>query len=69
MNDNFNPEEMPVLNLNTTGTTRYEASRFLDTPEAIAAYLVESMKADDTESLIHALAEVEKTLSRQRSRD
>ncbi|WP_418325482.1 hypothetical protein [Pseudomonas brassicacearum] len=68
MNDKFNPEDMPVLNLNTTSTTRYEASRFLDTPEAIAAYLAESMKADDTESLTHALAEVEKTLSRQRCR-
>ncbi|MGO4321674.1 addiction module antidote protein [Pseudomonas sp. KB_12] len=60
MSEKFNPEDMPVLNLNTTGTTRYEASRFLDSPEAIAAYLAESMKADDTESLIHALAEVAK---------
>lgn len=60
MSDKFNPEDMPVLNLGTTGTTRYEASRFLDTPEAIAAYLAESMKADDTEGLIHALAEVAK---------
>ena len=68
MNDKFNPEDMSVLNLNTTSTTRYEASRFLDTPEAIAAYLAERMKADNTESLIHALAEVEKILSRQRFR-
>ncbi|MCG6575126.1 putative addiction module antidote protein [Pseudomonas sp. AF32] len=60
MSDKFNPEDMPVLSLGTTGTTRYEASRFLDTPEAIAAYLAESMKADDTEGLIHALAEVAK---------
>ncbi|WP_460109524.1 addiction module antidote protein [Pseudomonas sp. H3_E06] len=60
MSEKFNPEDMPVLNLGTTGTTRYEASRFLDTPEAIAAYLAESMKADDTEGLIHALAEVAK---------
>ncbi|KKA06637.1 transcriptional regulator [Pseudomonas ogarae] len=60
MSDKFNPEDMPVLSLNTTGTTRYEASRFLDSPEAIAAYLAESMKANDTESLIHALAEVAK---------
>ncbi|WP_235582548.1 hypothetical protein [Pseudomonas brassicacearum] len=68
MNDKFNPEDMSVLNLNTTSTTRYEASRFLDTPEAIAAYLAERMKADNTESLIHVLAEVEKILSRQRFR-
>ncbi|AEV62265.1 addiction module antidote protein [Pseudomonas ogarae] len=60
MSDKFNPEDMPVLSLNTTGTTRYEASRFLDSPEAIAAYLAESMKANDTESLIHALSEVAK---------
>lgn len=60
MSDKFDPENMPVLSINTTGTTRYEASRFLDTPEAIAAYLAESMKADDTEGLIHALAEVAK---------
>ena len=60
MSNKFNPEDMPILSLNTTGTTRYEASRFLDNPEAIAAYLAESMKADDTESLIHALAEVAK---------
>ncbi|AXA53105.1 hypothetical protein ACNT2N_22925 [Pseudomonas thivervalensis] len=68
MTDKFNPEDMPVLNLNTTGTTRYGASRFLDTPEAIAAYLAESMKADDTKNFIHALAEVEKSLSRHRCR-
>jgi probable addiction module antidote protein len=61
MSDKFNPEDMPVLNLNTTSTTRYEASRFLDNPEAIAAYLAESMKAADTEGLIHALAEVAKS--------
>lgn len=56
----FNPEDMPILSLNASGTTRYEASRFLDSPEAIAAYLAESMKAGDTEGLIHALAEVAK---------
>jgi len=38
MSDKFNPEDMPILSLTTTGTTRYEASRFLDSPEAIAAY-------------------------------
>jgi len=60
MSSKFNPENMPVLSLSTTGTTRYEASRFLDTPEAMAAYLAESMKADNAESLIHALAEIVK---------
>jgi len=51
MRNKFNPEEMPVLSLDTTGTTRYEASRFLDNPEVIAAYLAEIMKAEDTRSL------------------
>ncbi|WP_330212763.1 addiction module antidote protein [Pseudomonas sp. Z18(2022)] len=60
MSDKFNPEEMPILSLTTTGTTRYEASRFLDSPEAIAAYLAESLKTGETEGLIHALAEVAK---------
>jgi hypothetical protein len=60
MSDKFNPEEMPILSLDTTGTTHYEASRFLDSPEAMAAYLAESLKTGDTEGLIHALAEVAK---------
>lgn len=61
MSQKFNPEGMSILNLNTTSTTRYEASRFLDNPDAIAAYLAESTKADDAEGLIHALSEVAKT--------
>ena len=68
MNDKFSPDDMPILNLNTTSTTRYDVSRFLDTPEAIAVYLAESIKANDTESFIHALTEVEKALSHQRYR-
>jgi DNA-binding phage protein len=51
MRNKFNPEDMPVLSLDTTDTTRYEASRFLDNPEVIAAYLAEIMKAADTGSL------------------
>ena len=61
MNDrNFNPEDMPILDLDTGGTSRYEASRFLDTPEIISAYLTESMKAQDPHILMQALAEVAK---------
>lgn len=61
MNDrNFNPEDMPILDLDTGGTSRYEASRFLDTPEVISAYLTESMKAQDPHILMQALAEVAK---------
>lgn len=61
MNDrNFNPEDMPILDLDTGGTSRYEASRFLDTPEVISAYLTQSMKAQDPHILMQALAEVAK---------
>lgn len=55
----FNPEDMPILDLGTSGTSRYEASSFLDTPEMMAAYIAESMKAGDT-AFIHALGEVAK---------
>jgi DNA-binding phage protein len=55
----FNPEDMPILNLDTSGTSRHEASRFLDSPETMAAYITESMKASDT-ALVHALSEVAK---------
>jgi probable addiction module antidote protein len=55
----FNPEDMPILNLDTSGTSRYEASHFLDSPEVMAAYIAESMKAGDT-ALVHALGEVAK---------
>ncbi|MDU8498577.1 putative addiction module antidote protein [Pseudomonas syringae] len=57
---NLNPEDMPILNLDTSGTSRYEASRFLDSPETISAYLAESMKAKDPELLMKALSEVAK---------
>lgn len=56
----FNPKDMPILELNTSGTSRYEASRFLDNPEAISAYLAESMKENDPELLMWALSEVAK---------
>lgn len=39
---NFNPEDMPILDLDATGTRTYEASRFLDSPETISAYLAHS---------------------------
>lgn len=55
----FNPEDMPILNVDTSGTDCHEASRFLDSPEIMAAYIAESMKAGDT-ALVHALNEVAK---------
>ncbi|MCP1518940.1 putative addiction module antidote protein [Pseudomonas migulae] len=57
----YNPEDMPILNLDTSGTSRHEASRFLDSPEIMAAYIAESMKAGDT-ALVHALGEVAKAI-------
>jgi probable addiction module antidote protein len=55
----FNPVDMPILNLDTSGSSSHEASHFLDDPEIMAAYIAESMKAGDT-ALVHALGEVAK---------
>lgn len=60
MSNNFNHEDMPILDLDLSGTKRFEASRFLDNPEAIAAFLSEALKANDPQILMHALAEVAK---------
>lgn len=54
----FNSEEMSIIDLDTSGTSLYEASCFLDSPETISAYLAESMKAQDSKMLMRALAEV-----------
>jgi len=56
----FKPEDMPILDLDTFGTSVYEASRFLDSPETISAYLAQSMKSQDPQVLMKALAEVTK---------
>ncbi|MFL1503845.1 addiction module antidote protein [Pseudomonas sp. O64] len=56
----FKPEDMPILDLDTSGTSVYEASRFLDSPETISAYLAQSMKSQDPQVLMKALAEVVK---------
>ena len=56
----FKPEDMPILELDTSGTSVYEASRFLDSPEVISAYLAQSMKAQDPRVFMKALAEVAK---------
>ncbi|NVZ71721.1 addiction module antidote protein [Pseudomonas costantinii] len=58
----FKPEDMPILDLDTSGTSVYEASRFLDSPEVISAYLAQSMKSQDPQILMKALAEVAKAL-------
>ncbi|MBX8541946.1 putative addiction module antidote protein [Pseudomonas cichorii] len=54
------PEDMPILNLNLGNTSRFEASRFLDTPETISAFLAEAMKEHDPEVMMQAIAEVAK---------
>lgn len=56
----FKPEDMPILDLDTSGTRVYEASRFLDSPEVISAYLAQSMQSHDPQILMKALAEVAK---------
>ncbi|MFL1542522.1 addiction module antidote protein [Pseudomonas sp. O39] len=56
----FKPEDMPILDLDTSGTHVYEASRFLDSPEIISAYLAQSLKSQDPQILMKALAEVVK---------
>ncbi|MBM9484779.1 putative addiction module antidote protein [Pseudomonas sp. ICBG1301] len=56
----FKPEDMPILDLDTSGTRVYEASRFLDSPETISVYLAQSMKSQDPQILMKALAEVAK---------
>ena len=56
----FKPEDMPILELDTAGTSAYEASRFLDSPETISAYLAQSMASQDPQVLMKALAEVAK---------
>lgn len=55
----FNPEDMPILDIDTSRTSRYEASDYLDTPEIMAAYIAESMKAGDS-TFIHAIGQVAK---------
>lgn len=56
----FKPEDMPILELDTSGTSAYEASRFLDSPQTISAYLAQSMVCHDPQVLMKALAEVAK---------
>lgn len=60
MSDLFNHDEMPTLDLDVSNTNRFEASRFLDNPETIAAFLGEAMQANDAQVLMHAMAEVAK---------
>lgn len=60
MSNQNKPEDMPILNLNLGNTSRFEPSRFLDTPETISAFLAEAMKEHDPEVMMQAIAEVAK---------
>ena len=60
MSEKFDPKDMPILDLDLSKTKRFEASRFLDSPATIAAFLAEAMKANDAQILMHALEEVAK---------
>jgi probable addiction module antidote protein len=60
MSNQNKPDDMPILNLNPGNTSRFEASRFLDTPETISAFLAEAMKEHDPEVMMQAIAEVAK---------
>ena len=63
-NTPFNPEDMPILNLDTSNTCAYEASLFIDSTEQMNAYLAETRKAQDPQLMIKALAECAKALAR-----
>lgn len=63
------PEDMPILNLHLGNTSRFEASRFLDTPETISAFLAETMKEHDPEVMMQAIAEVAKARGVNAERD
>lgn len=60
MGKKISPQDMPILDLDLSKKKRFEASRFLDSPETIAAFLAEAMKANDAQTLMHALGEVAK---------
>lgn len=63
MSETFNPLDMPIIplkNATSENTSRFEASRFLDSPETISAFLNEVMKENDSQILMQALGEVAK---------
>ncbi len=52
--------DMPIVDLDLSNTKRFEASRFLDSPATIKAFLQEVMKTNDPQTLRRALMEVAK---------
>jgi len=62
----FNPKNMPILELDTSSTSLYEASHYLDSPEMAAAYVAESKK-QGKKALAQALREVAKAKARSKT--
>lgn len=62
----FNRKNMPILELDTSSTSLYEASHYLDSPKMTAAYVAESTKHKE-EALAHALREVAKAKARAKA--
>lgn len=63
MSETFNPLDMPIIplkNATSDNISRFEASRFLDSPETISAFLSEIMKENNPQILMQALGEVAK---------
>ncbi|PYG82829.1 hypothetical protein N436_00100 [Pseudomonas sp. RV120224-01b] len=50
-------DDMPILNLDLSNTKRFEASRFLDSPETVSVFPREALKTDDAQALKHAQGE------------
>lgn len=55
----FKPETMPILSIDTSGTSHRKASHFLHSLEIMTAYIAESIKAGG-KALLHAQSEVER---------
>ena len=63
MSETFNPMDMPIMGLSAEASekvSRFEASRYLDNPETISAFLAEALQANDASILMKSLAEVAK---------
>jgi len=62
MNRKAESGDMAILDLELSNTTRFEASRFLDNPETIAAFLAEALHSNDAQTLMQAIGEVAKAI-------
>lgn len=59
----FDPDSMPILDLDMSATSPYEAHHYLDSPELMAAYLDESSKYGN-EAKAHAQRQIVKAKAR-----